>query len=232
MFHLFFLAYLTNWTYGLACIYLLSSCYHTLQSTILFRSSKNTNVTWSHTFTWALFSVAAPGEIVVTLGYWGLEWDGTSSAFFYRNIMIHGVIVAIVLIDGLILNRIPIRLTQYGVLLLYLTAYLIWTVVYELAEIGNPYTEGEDSDDQLYSSLNWTESPVSTTVAAAQLLFVVVPIAFAMVYILSLYSFPCGGCTSRAHRRYINDAEESPNVRTPADNGSSKTAYVEMSSMV
>lgn len=218
-FHIFYLAYLTNWTYTLSSIYMISSWYHTLQSTILSRTSNNnTNVTWFHTFTWILFSVVGPAEIVVALGYWGLEWDGTSAGFFYRNIMIHGVIVILVLVDGLFLNRIPIRPRQLSVLLVYLTAYLVWTIIYELANIGNPYTEGEDSDDQLYAALNWTEEPLTTILAASQLLFVILPIAFAVVWGLSLWSFPCGLCGGGAHRRYVNDAD--------------KAAYVEMSNFV
>ena len=239
--HVFYWAYLTHWTLTMSLLYLITSWYHSLQSTILLRrrnssqgdlpnNNNNTStVTIFHKVTWVLFAIAAPGEIVVAFGYWGLEWDGTAeTALVYRNLMIHGVIVAIVLMDGFVLNRIPLRLSHGLFLLAYLATYLVWTVVYEILNIDNPWTTDDDEniyDDHLYKALQWQDDLTGTTIAAAQLLFVAVPVAFVVAWGLSLYSFPCGGCQG-AHRRTVANAGSST-INT-ADN---RTSYVEMKTL-
>ena len=233
-FRLFYFAYLTHWTLMVALLYLVTSWFHTLQTTLLTpNNTTNTSVTVFHKLTWALFSVAAPGEIVVALGYWGLEWDGSASGFFYRNFMIHGVIVGIVLVDGLVINRIPVRITHYAVLVVYLSAYLAWTLVFELTDMDNPWAEAtDDSDDRLYSALAWKDDPWATSLAAAQLLFVIVPLAFFVVYAISLYAFPCGGCGTGAHRRYVSE-NDTHNATASSSGGANdhRTAYVEMKTL-
>jgi hypothetical protein len=61
-----------------------------------------------------------PAEIVVTVGYWAMEWDGTmTTALDYDNIMVHGGVMMLVLGEGLVLNRIPLRLLYFGLLVLW-----------------------------------------------------------------------------------------------------------------
>lgn len=246
--HVFYWAYLTHWTLTMSLFYLVTSWYHTLHSTTSSNlslqiqrpfghdSANDTkSLTWFHKLTWMLFVIAAPGEIVVALGYWGLEWDGTAeSALVYSNVMVHGVIVAVVLVDGFVLNRIPLRLTHAMFLLLYLSAYLVWTVVYETLDIDNPWTTDDDGnmyDDHLYRALQWQDDLLGTMIAAAQLLFVAVPVAFTVVWGLSLYTFPCGGCQGD-HRRYISSGDIGANT-TPSVNKDDdhRTVFVEMKTL-
>jgi hypothetical protein len=212
--YVFYLAYLTHWSLIMTCLYFWTSWYHTLRNTLL--GATESNVTFFHKWTWGLFALSAPAEIVVTVGYWGLEWDGTSAGFYYRNFMVHGCILLLLLLEGLVINRIPIRLRHFGLIFVYLILYLIWTVVHALLEIGVPGNEGDD--DRIYTALQWKEDPLSTAQVAAQFLLILAPIAFLLVYGLSLYSFPCG-CDG-AHRRYVDKT-----------NNDSSDAYVEMNTL-
>lgn len=218
----FYPAYLTNISLIMAVAYFLSSWINTARSTIfsLSGNNKNNSVTFLHKITWALFALAAPAEIVVTIGYWGLEWDGSIDVLGYRNLMVHGGVLLLLLLEGLVINRIPLRLRHYGILVFYLIGYLIWTVVHSVLEIGNPTTP--EDDDSLYTVLQWKSNPLSTAKFAAIFMFILAPLAFGTVYGLSLYSFPCG-CNG-ASRRYLSNT--TPGDGTDADDVS--MTYVEM----
>jgi hypothetical protein len=120
----FYFAYLTNVTLAITALYLLLSWWNSLVATT-YSTSTSPNIHPMHTIVWALFAVAAPAEIVVTVGYWAMDWDGTMlTAFDYVNIMVHGGVMILVLAEGLVLNRMPLRLRHYGLLVLYMLAYL------------------------------------------------------------------------------------------------------------
>lgn len=212
----FYFAYLTNDTLVVTCVYFLTSWLNTLHYTCFTFPGNNTQFTAFHKLTWGLFALAAPAEIVVTVGYWTLVWDGTSSAFTYRNLMIHGGFMLIVLLEGLVINRIPIRLRHFWLVAAYLILYLAWTVLHALLGIGNPETD----DDLIYTALQWKNEPGPTTLVGAEILFVLAPVAFLTVCLLSSWSCPCG-CDG-SHRRYAT---------TPMD-GEDGQPFVEMKNTV
>lgn len=197
----FYPAYLTNLSLIITVVYFLSSWLGTVQTTVLSSTESNTSVTLWHKFIWALYALAAPAEIIVTVGYWGMEWDGSMAVIGYRNIMVHGGVLLLVLFEGLFVNRIPLRLRHVAFLVFYLIGYLVWTIVHSVLEIGNPSTP--EDDDTLYTVLQWKSDPLSTAKVAAIFMFILAPIAFGAVYGLSLYSFPCG-CNGQS-RRYLSN---------------------------
>lgn len=218
----FYFAYLTHWTLLLSVLYLVTSLYHSIRTTSCHNNDNHESdrVSCSYNVAWTLFAIAAPAELVVSLGYWGLEWDGSSDAFYYRNIMVHLVVVLVVWFDGLVLNRIPLRLGHWLLLLAYSCLYLLWTAIYELVGIGNPTT---DEGDDLYIALQWKDDFWGTAQTAALLVFVVSPFAFLITWCLSLYSCPCD-CTG-SNRRYI-DPNNNNNNSTHQNGGSSASTSV------
>ena len=132
----------------------------------------------------------------------------------------------------MVLNRIPLRLTHGLCLVGYLATYLVWTIVYEFVDIDNPWTTDDDQgnnnmyDDHLYRALQWQDDPWGTTLAAAQLLLIAVPVAFLVAWGLSLYTFPCGGCQG-AHRRTV----VSTNSTSDCISEDHRLAYVEMKTL-
>ncbi|CAB9518004.1 expressed unknown protein [Seminavis robusta] len=223
---LFYLAYLTHWSLMVTILYMTLSWMLTFRATVLAKAEEATatDVTMLHKIVWCLFTVAAPAEIVVAIGYWGLEWDGSAAGFYYRNFMVHGVVLGLLLLDGLLLNKIPLRIRHIGLILGYLFLYLIWTFIHAYLGIGNPQTP--EDDDTIYTALQWRQDPLSTAVVAGQFLLLLAPIAFCTVYGLSLYSFPCG-CNGQS-RRYLSNTNTSNNTDKDASTTKSSASYVEM----
>ncbi|CAB9516478.1 expressed unknown protein [Seminavis robusta] len=220
----FFFAYLTNITLLIACLYLLLSWWNSLLSTIC--TSTTTNIGWMHHISWALFAVAAPGEIIVTVGYWTMDWDGKLTTLLdYYNIMTHGGVMILVLLEGLFINRIPLRVRHYGLLALYMMAYLIWTFVHAWFLIGDPTSE---DDDAIYEGvLEWNKDPLTTAGYAALFFFGLAPVSFVLVYVCSLYTVPCFCCLFGARRRYVVDGDDMT-VTAEDDASQASTSYVEM----
>ena len=75
---IFYLAFLTNCSLLLTVAYLFSSWVNTALASVC-GTRNNTQLTFLHKVTWGLFALVAPAEIVVTVGYWAVEWDGSPS---------------------------------------------------------------------------------------------------------------------------------------------------------
>jgi hypothetical protein len=220
----FFFAYLTNVTLLTATVYFLISWWNSLVATAcsaMTSSQTSPNIHLMHKIVWALFAVAAPAEIVVTVGYWAMDWDGTmETALDYQNIMVHGGAMILVLIEGLAINRIPLRLRHFGLLVLYMMAYLVWTLIHAFTMIGDPTSQ---DDDSIYEGvLDWKSDPLTTAGYAALFIFGLAPVSFLLVYGMSLYSFPCG--CGGANRRLVQPQNQDP------DDATEVSTYVEMNS--
>ena len=50
-----------------------------------------------------------PAEILICILYWYLEFDGSID---YVNVMSHGGGILLIIFDGIVVNRIPIRAKQ------------------------------------------------------------------------------------------------------------------------
>ena len=203
----FYFAYLTHCTLVLASLYLIISWWNTFYGTAFQRSTSNANeASWTHNISWMLFALAAPGQIVVTAGYWGsgCSWEGATSdsALEYRNIMEHGGVMVLILLEGLVVNRVPLRLRHSIVLAVYMAMYLIWTFVHAYLDIGDPTS---NDDDAIYGDvLQWKNDPWMTTGVALLVILFLAPFSFFIVYGLSL---PCGCCL---HRRYVDSDNQVP----------------------
>jgi hypothetical protein len=76
--------------------------------------------------TWVIFSVAALHEMAIIAIYWFLEFDPARTQLDYFVLMTHGGVAILVLIDGLVVSRIPVRLKHFGVAFLMAVIYLAW----------------------------------------------------------------------------------------------------------
>jgi len=140
--------------------------------------------------TWLFFTLAAIAQITVTVLFWGLVYtSGTPSLF---SVLAHGVIFVLVWVDGLVINRIPVRLRHWLELCLPMfVAYVIWTILQSplVFEIDNPFV----NDDRIYPVLDWDEKPLFSLGMVSGLVLVFTPIAHTVLWGLSL-----------AGRRYID----------------------------
>ena len=170
----FWLAYMTNWGLLFAMIYSTLSLVNTIIPVAAARpaSSSSTDVDGAHNndgandidganesipkhdvvsirtmFTWAFFTLSAVFQMVVTITYWLPVYEGATLSTI--NVLRHGVVFVLVWFDGLVVNRIPVRLRHWvEIVLPVFLAYAIWTVLQSpvVFEVKNPY----EDDDLIY----------------------------------------------------------------------------------
>jgi hypothetical protein len=135
--------------------------------------------------TWALFAIAAPPELYITILYYVLEFQGK---FNYSDLMFHGIAIILIMVDGFILSRIPLRMKQFVLFESFMAVYLLWTIAHAYSIIGNPFANGEmttQDDDAIYSSLAWKNQTTQASIFVAVVLIVVNPIIFVVCMALS-----------------------------------------------
>ena len=182
-----FMAYISHWTMLYMCTY---------ETFSMMTSLVSNPYQWTIKATWLLFSLASVHGIMVVLLYWFTEYDPDISPLNFTNIMIHGGTYAAIMIDGLIINRTPIRLKHYFFVLLFGLLFVGWTLVQGLVPVDNPFTEGME-DEALYNILDWQNDVGLAVGASVGTCFVAMPFFQVVYWFLSL----CG-------RYYIDDSEE------------------------
>jgi hypothetical protein len=96
----------------------------------------------------------------------------------------------LIMMDGFVINRIPIRLKQIVFVYAYSLAYLVWSLIHFAADIGNPETIDNDpdtNDDAIYGVLSWRDSPGGAAILCLILFFVGIPLIFVFVWAVSLW---------------------------------------------
>lgn len=153
--------------------------------------------------TWILGTMACHLELLITIIYWIFVYNPTSTVLSYQVIMAHGGALPFVWILALGCDNIPIRLKHFVPCWIFLALYIIWTVlqatVFNQALNGNPQVE---NSDVIYANLDWKNNPLQATILTVIVMLVVVPLLYFVLWIVSLYSFPCG--FSGHYRRYIS----------------------------
>jgi hypothetical protein len=134
-------------------------------------------------FTWALFSVATVQGICIALLYWAFVWE-THWGFQIDNVMTHGGCLLMVLIDGLLINRIPLRINHMLLTTLLAVLYLIWSVIQNVVWKYNPVHD--DDDDALYDVLKWREETTSAIILSVIIVFVAIPLFTSLLWCVSL----------------------------------------------
>lgn len=190
--YFFYLAYLTHWSLIVSLLYSILSLMNTIipvkQSTTT-TTIDDASVPIRVAMTWAIYSLAAVAEIVVTIMFWLVVYDGTGVSF--TQISVHGIIAGLLWCDGLIVNRIPVRLRHWTEFSLpYYLLYVIWSVVQSplVFDIDNPENNNEidDGDEKIYASLDWVNSPTSTAILCVMIVFFLSPFVQFVLWGLSL----------------------------------------------
>ncbi|KAL3822566.1 hypothetical protein ACHAXA_007677 [Cyclostephanos tholiformis] len=179
----FWLAYLTHWVLVISTAYIilsvLSAVYLALHPPA--RSDNLDGVMGVLVkSTWALFAIAAPGQVMVTILYWTLEFD-VDDEVTYVNVMTHGIVMLVIMFDGFILSRIPIRMKQFVLFESVAALYILWTIIHDYSGIGNPYADGETStqnDDAIYESIAWKNNIDGAAIICVVALIVANPVIF------------------------------------------------------
>ena len=206
----FYLAYLSSWSMLVTVAALWTSWINTILASKTAQPPET--VGFRIRLAWTLFTIALHSEIVVTILYWAYVYDAQVETVDFLDIVLHGGAVPLLFLDGLLVNRVPLRWPHWwGVVLPYDLLYLLWTVLHAVLNVGNPNTTSPDEDDALYSVVNWNEDWTGSLAYSLVLIFVVGPVLFALLWFLSVYSI-CGN----DRRFYIDNAHSSSDAKSRA----------------
>ena len=183
-----FMSYVSYWTLLETCIYLVFSFGLSLMKQPYM---------WIINVTWVMLLVVIVKGIVVVLLFWGTEYDwsaGVPPTLF--KVASHGISWACAIVDGMIINKTPIRLKHYYFVLAFTLLFLIWTIIQGMIPIDNPWTDDEDNTERLYNILDWQNEPVQATIVSVLVCFVALPLFTTIFWSFSL-----------CYRKYINDPD-------------------------
>ncbi|KAL3803680.1 hypothetical protein HJC23_003734, partial [Cyclotella cryptica] len=167
--NVFQMAYFTNWGWIAVCAYFICSFVAAVRLAKWPRDHTDLLVK----ATWALFAISLPSQIVVTLMFWLLQYNGSID---YTSFIMHGAGIVLLLIDGILINRIPLRTKQFYLFEAFVTLYLVWSVAFAYSGLSSPYREEEDG--AIYGWLNWESDTASAVMMALFCLIIVNPVVF------------------------------------------------------
>lgn len=132
--------------------------------------------------TWSLFSLAFPFELVITVLFWVLVYDG--GAVDYTGLILHGIAWIVIGIDGILINRIPMKMKQFIFCETIAICYTVWSVLHSVLNVGTPYDE-EGEDGPIYDAVDWKNDTGFAVGLALALLFIGNPIVYLFCRALS-----------------------------------------------
>jgi hypothetical protein len=188
------LAYLTTWAAIFGTLYM-------VLSNLLSFGIKNIFIV---RFTWILFSLAVLFQITAAIGFWLMTIVYSSCDIVFLDIFLHGLLLVLILFDGMILNRTPIRLKHLLITMMFGILYDIWVVLQSTVIYFNPYSNpcDDDNDDKaIYGAVNnYGKNIASAIIILIFNLFVSVPLVFLALWTLSLFG--------RRYKKIIRDDED------------------------
>merc|ERR1712232_685501 len=143
-----------------------------------------------------------------------------------------GTILVLVWLDGLAVNRIPVRLRHWTEFSLpFYLAYTVWTVLQSplVFDVDNPDNDGGgdggDDDDKIYAVLDWASSPAMAVGLVSVILFVFSPVVHGILWGLSLPGRRyCAEGVLPAKHNNNNSSSSSSNSNNSSSSSNNNTA--------
>mmetsp|Transcript_28270 Transcript_28270/g.41769 ORF Transcript_28270/g.41769 Transcript_28270/m.41769 type:complete len:278 (+) Transcript_28270:40-873(+) len=186
---IFFLAYLTHWTVVFQSVYFACSFLCTVWPK-----------TWLVNSAWLMYSLGINNGLIVFIIFWATEYNPDSYVLDYWQVSAHGIFFLLTFLDGMLINRTPIRVKHVLWTQLWGLLFVIWTIIFTVAGIDNPF-KPDDESQALYNVLDWENNPGFAAGLSAILLLVGVPLIHSMFWTFSL----CRRC-------YIEEEDNGGNV--------------------
>jgi hypothetical protein len=203
----FYFAFLTNIGVLFTVLYSILSVLNTILASRTGQPSPDQPVGLRIRLTWILFTDAAHFSFVATLLFWPLVFDPGNTDVTYETVGPHGVLFILTCIDGFYVNRIPFRLMHwYGFVLPLDLAYLVWTILQSFLGIKNPEQDNDPTtnDDAIYTVLDWKHDWQTALFWSLMTLFVIGPILFILLWLVSTGSC-C--CCKKDPRKYVDSVD-------------------------
>ena len=199
----FYFAFLSMWGVCFVNIYFYFSLFNTVFASRT--PQPNQTVGMRIRFTWFFGALGTHFTFVATCLYWFLIWKPEDGVQFVR-VSEHGGLLLLILVDAIIVNRIPYRMQHYFGVLLVEMLYVVWTVIHGFAtDIGNPNRNDNDpetNDDAIYPDvLEWTNDWQKALIYSCGTVFALGPILYLIMWCLSN-----GVCSDR--RKYVDSVDE------------------------
>lgn len=192
----FWFIFLTDWGLTLMYLYMVSTTFGYIRTMYLEKSqlqdgTENNNHTFFTRFISTVGVLAVNIEVLIILIYWLTIYDGRVITF--QNLQKHGILGFLMLIDKLVIHRMPIRLKQIFLQFAFNMIFAIWSAIHAAAGIGHPESDNdpETDDDAIYATVNWIKRPGGAAIMVGSLLLVVTPVIFFTLFGLSLLVKPC-----------------------------------------
>ena len=138
----FYLAYWSHLTLLLNALYTILSCCNTYFPVP--QPGSDHRLGWRLKLTWAIFVLVSHASVVVTIFYWIAVWSPGEPVAF-PNLTTHGVTMVTCLVDGLLVNRIPLKIHHWICLIVpYDLTYLILQTGLVVLDPGLPLHPGDE----------------------------------------------------------------------------------------
>lgn len=178
----FYPSYLTPWGVVFCIMYLGGSFWLTV-----FGFPDNSNreqATKLVKFTWMFYSIAAVLGCCIAVLYWGFVWY-PDRGIELNNVMTHGGALCIVLLQGLVVDRVPLRFKHnftWGTAIALI--YLGWLAIHGLVVKYNPVKD--EGEGALYNSVDFDKNPTGALILAGIVVFGAIPLFTTLLWLLSL----------------------------------------------
>ena len=187
----FYLAYLTNCTalisLGYQCLAVIVSI---LPDTVTQPRKEKDSPPGIIKAMWALYCIAAPAETVIVFLFWTFDYSRTvDGSVTYCMVFEHGILASLILIDGNIIGRIPFRRIHGICVIIYMSIYFLWNVIFTRFFVG--------AGSPIYDILDWKNDFIFSAFLVFLIIAIVSPASCFFCWMLS-----------KTKRRYLS-AEES-----------------------
>ncbi|CAJ1927185.1 unnamed protein product [Cylindrotheca closterium] len=181
----FYPAFLTPWTVFFGILQLggswILTAFYSKDGSIYNPQNKNVLVK----ITWLLYSVAGVIGCCITILFWGAVYDPDNpSNDMFDKIMTHGGVVAIVLLQGNLLDRVPMRLKHIAFSDGLAVIFSIWLALQNTVIKYNPNID--DDDDAIYDAMKWRTETTSAIIQTVLVIVLVVPLFQTILWAVSL----------------------------------------------
>jgi len=137
-------------------------------------------------FTWMVFSLAAVMELCIAVLYWGFVYDPIQDyPISLHNLNVHGICMAITLLQGFLVDRVPVRIKHFVLPFFVGCVYSVWLVIQNAVIKYNPM-ENDPDDDALYDVIKWRTNASGAAIMIAAVLFGALPVLTIFVWLASL----------------------------------------------
>ena len=199
----YFFAYFSSWSLIFAIIYHLFSLHNSMKGV----PQPFSRARGAVRLCWFFFVVAAHAGLLDVILYWTVEFkrsddeDDYDGKFDFRLFMLHGGIAMGVILDGFSVNVIPLRWMHFwGCCFTVTILYAAWTVIHAFfLWTGNP---NEPNRNTIYEEIDWRNDWQMTLLRVCVTVFVVSPLVFAILWLMSLYKWCFCVCRNKEERRF------------------------------